>query len=142
MSEDDKRNTLIVELSKHSIHSVSYFQSLDNGTLIDKRGIVVLLLEAGIRNMTDIVSMSVDDQRNTMIVENAGHTHFFCLGATGYERRGSSTARNVMGQNAHYEIKYGDYSVVRSRVSRLVRALSAALRSIFSIFFNPKGGVP
>jgi hypothetical protein len=74
MSLEDQRNTVIVELSKHANMPVPYFQGLDNDALIEKGAVTVFLLKAGIRDALALQAMTDDDQRNTLIVEDAGHT--------------------------------------------------------------------
>jgi hypothetical protein len=76
MSEEDKRNALIVELSKHSLQEVPFFQGFDTQTLIGKGAILVFLITAGIRDAFALQGMSDGDQRNALIVENASHTEF------------------------------------------------------------------
>ena len=71
---DNKRNTLIQELSKHTNQSVEYFQRFDDDALIGKGAVVVFLTEAEIRDEKVLKNMSDDDQRNTLIVENNAHT--------------------------------------------------------------------
>ncbi|NML65452.1 hypothetical protein HHL22_09570 [Hymenobacter sp. RP-2-7] len=74
MSEEDKRNTLIVELSKHTSQSVAHFQGLPTDALVGSGAIAVFLQQAGIRSLADMLAMTDDDQRNTLIVENNLHT--------------------------------------------------------------------
>lgn len=77
MSTEDKRNTLIVEMSNHTrIPEPHYFQGFDTETLIGKAAILVFLIKAGIRDIPSLKGMSDDDQRNTLIVENGGHTQY------------------------------------------------------------------
>lgn len=77
MSSEDKRNTLIVEMSNHTrIPEQYYFQGFDTETLIGKAAILVFLIKAGIRDIPSLKGMSDDDQRNTLIVENVGHTQY------------------------------------------------------------------
>ena len=71
---ENKRNTLIVEMSTHSNQSVSYFQGLNDHELIGKGATVVFLRDAGIRDDAALRHLSTDDQRNTLIVVNNGHT--------------------------------------------------------------------
>ncbi len=74
MSRDDKRNTLIVELTKHSRQSVAHFQSLDDRALAGAGAVMVYLRLAGFRSDANLTTMSDDDQRNTLIVEIAAQT--------------------------------------------------------------------
>ncbi|GET35315.1 hypothetical protein [Microseira wollei] len=74
MSADDKRNSLIVAMTHNSNESVGYYQGLNNNDLIGEAAITVFLLKAGIRDTHALQSMSHDDQRNTLIVEDQGHS--------------------------------------------------------------------
>jgi len=75
MSMEDKRNTLIVEMSHHTrIPVPNFFQGFDTENLIAKAAILVFLIKAGIRDIPALQGMNDDDQRNTLIVENAAHT--------------------------------------------------------------------
>ena len=74
MPTEDKRNTLIVALSEQTNQPVGYFQGSDDNALVGKGATVVFLREAGIRDDNALKKMSDDDQRNTLIVVNNGHT--------------------------------------------------------------------
>jgi len=75
MMAEDKRNTLITELSARTrIPETFFFQRYDNDALVAKGAVFLLLREAGIRDDAQLRTMTVDDQRNTLIVENAGRT--------------------------------------------------------------------
>jgi hypothetical protein len=74
MSREDQRNTLIVELNGHTSRPAPYFQGFDDDTLIGKGAVAAFLHRAGIRDRPALRSMTDDDQRNTLIVENAGRT--------------------------------------------------------------------
>jgi|GEM_PF-1403439 len=74
MTQEDMRNTLIVEMSQQSNQSVQYFQKFDDNALVGKGATVVFLMEARIRDSGALKNMSDDDQRNTLIVENGIHT--------------------------------------------------------------------
>jgi len=67
MSNDDQRNTLIVELTAHS--NQTNYQSFDDFTLAGMGAALVLLRESRIRDDATLKTMSADDQRNTLIVE-------------------------------------------------------------------------
>lgn len=71
---ENKRNTLIVELSGHTNQSGGYFQGFDDDALVGKGATVVFLRGAGIRDDDALKNMSDDDQRNTLIVVNNGYT--------------------------------------------------------------------
>jgi hypothetical protein len=77
MSADDQRNTLIVEMAKHS--NQTNFQSFSDGDLAGAGLIMVFLLKGGIRTAAQLQTISVNDQRNIMIVEINGSTQ---LGGT------------------------------------------------------------
>jgi hypothetical protein len=67
MSHDDQRNTLIVEMTKHS--NQTNFQAFNDAEL-EGVGAVMLALRTGrMRDDAGLRGMSVDDQRNTLIVE-------------------------------------------------------------------------
>jgi hypothetical protein len=74
ISTEDKRNTLIVEMTNHSNESVQYFQKMNDDDLIGKGAMVVFLRAAGIRNDEQLKKMSTEDQRNALIVENNMHS--------------------------------------------------------------------
>ncbi len=73
MSNDDMRNTLIVELTRHS-HQADY-QRFDDDTLAGMGAMMVFLREGHLRNDAELGTMTADDQRNTAIVELDGETH-------------------------------------------------------------------
>jgi len=75
MSAGDQRNTLIVEMTKHSNQPVAHFQSLDDSHLAGVGAVMVFLLQGGIRDANALKTMSDDGQRNTAIVEIAAQTH-------------------------------------------------------------------
>ena len=74
MTYEDMRNTLIVEMSKHSNQSIGWFQGRDDATLGGMGAAVVLLRDTGIRDVAALRTMSADDQRNTLIVEMDAQT--------------------------------------------------------------------
>jgi hypothetical protein len=75
MSDEDQRNTLIVELSNHTNQSIEYFQGMDDTTLAGSGGVMVFLRENKIRDDASLKTMSNDDQRNTLIVEIGNRTN-------------------------------------------------------------------
>jgi hypothetical protein len=77
MSSEDQRNTLIVEMTKHS--NQTNFQAYGDDALGAMGAVMVMLRETGIRDDAALRSMSVEDQRNTLIVELNKQTG---LGAT------------------------------------------------------------
>jgi hypothetical protein len=74
MPTEDKRNSLINALSEQTNQPVGYFQGFDDNALVGKGATVVFLREAGIRDDNELKKMSDDNQRNTLIVVNNGHT--------------------------------------------------------------------
>ena len=67
MSAEDHRNTLIVEMTKHS--NQTNYQSYDNARLEGAGAVMTLLRRARIRDDAGLKRMSAEDQRNTLIVE-------------------------------------------------------------------------
>ncbi len=74
MPTAEKRNALVVELSKHTNQTVQYFSGFDDDTLVGKAAAAVFLREAGIRDDNALKNMSDGDQRNTLVVENNNRT--------------------------------------------------------------------
>ncbi len=74
MSYEDMRNTLIVEMSKHSNQGVPFYQGQDDATLGGMGAAMVFLRDTGIRDDAALRQMSADDQRNTLIVEMDAQT--------------------------------------------------------------------
>lgn len=75
MSHDDMRNTLIVEMTKHSNQSTESYQALNDAQLEGVGAVMVLMRHARIRDDGALRQMSADDQRNTLIVELDAQTH-------------------------------------------------------------------
>lgn len=69
MSDEDQRNTLIVELAHRTNQPVPHFQAMDNPTLAGTGAVLVFLRTTKIRTDEELKRMSDDDQRNTLIVE-------------------------------------------------------------------------
>ncbi len=69
MTSDDQRNTLIIEISKHSNTSAAVLQGLNDFELAGAGAALVFFKINGIRDDTTLRGMSIDDQRNTAIVE-------------------------------------------------------------------------
>ncbi|GAB2829821.1 hypothetical protein [Lentzea nigeriaca] len=67
MSDDDMRNTLIVEMTAHS--NQNDYQAYNDADLAGVGAVMVFLRETGIRDDAALRHMSADDQRNTAIVE-------------------------------------------------------------------------
>ena len=74
MSNDDQRNTLIVEMVGRTNQSVGHFQAMDDATLAGTGAVLVFLREARIRNDQELKTISDDDQRNILIVEIGAQT--------------------------------------------------------------------
>lgn len=75
MTKEDRRNTLIVEMSNHTNQGVPHFQGMNDETLAGVGAVLVFLRTARIRTDAQLKTMSDDDQRNTLIVEIDGQTH-------------------------------------------------------------------
>ena len=67
MSPEDQRNTLIVELSNRS--NQKNFQAFNDTALADAGAALVFLRAAKIRDDAQLKTMTIDDMRNTLIVE-------------------------------------------------------------------------
>jgi hypothetical protein len=72
VTADNQRNTLIVELATHS--NQTNLQSFNDFDLAGMGAALVFLRANGIRSDNDLKKMSVDDQRNTLIVEIEAQT--------------------------------------------------------------------
>ena len=73
MSNDDMRNTLIFELTRHS--QQDDYQSFDDDTLAGMGAVMVFLREGHLSDDAALSTMTADDQRNTLIFELDGQTH-------------------------------------------------------------------
>lgn len=71
MSDDNIRNTLIVELSNRTNESISYLQTKSNLELSVYSLLYTFLKTASIRSEDELQNMTLGSQRNTLIVENA-----------------------------------------------------------------------
>ncbi len=69
MGTDEQRNTLIFQLATHSKEDGGKLQGLNDFDLAGAGALFVLLREAKIRNDSELKTMTVDDMRNTFIVE-------------------------------------------------------------------------
>ncbi len=69
LSDEDRRNTLITELGNRTKDAIGYYQSLNNADLIGAGALLVFLRERPSRTDQEIKTMSVNDMRNTAIVE-------------------------------------------------------------------------
>ena len=73
MSDNDIRNTLIVELNNRTNESISYLQTQSNLELSVYSLLYTFLKIASIRTETELKNMTLGELRNTLIVENANH---------------------------------------------------------------------
>lgn len=71
MSHEDRRNTMIVELTNRTNQPVGHYQGMDDKTLGGTGALMVFIRMAAIRTDAEMKHMSDDDLRNTMIVEMA-----------------------------------------------------------------------
>lgn len=67
MSQEDQRNTLIVELSNRS--NQKNFQAFNDAALADAGAALVFLRTARIRDDAQLKTITIDDMRNILIVE-------------------------------------------------------------------------
>ena len=74
MTYEDMRNTLIVEMTKHSNQPTPWYQGQNDADLAGMGAAMVFLRHTGIRDDAALRQMSVDDQRNTLIVELGAQT--------------------------------------------------------------------
>lgn len=95
MSADDQRNTLIVELSGRT--KAFDYQSLNDYALAAAGAVLVLLRQARIRDDASLRTMSIDDMRNTLIVELAAQTG---LGSRLQELPSVDLVRAALGEDA------------------------------------------
>lgn len=84
MTPEDQRNTLIVEMARHSRQPASDYQAMSDADLAGAGAAMVFLRGSRIRDDAALKTMSADDQRNTLIVEIDGQTR---LGARLQELR-------------------------------------------------------
>ncbi|RHW27400.1 hypothetical protein D0Z08_09635 [Nocardioides immobilis] len=102
MGGEDQRNTLITELAARTAESVGALRARNNLDLSGAGAVLVLLRTAGIRDEAALRTMTVDDQRNTLITELAAITDLGNLqGLTNLELvrlalRGSGGVRGVL----------------------------------------------
>lgn len=75
VSNDDQRNTLIVELGGRTNQSGAHFQAMDDATLAGAGAVLVFLREAKVRDDAQLKTISDDDQRNLMIIEMGAQTN-------------------------------------------------------------------
>ena len=73
MSDEDERNTLIVELSGRS--NQHNFQAFNSFELAGMGAVLVFLRAARIRDDAQLKTITIDDMRNILIVEIDGQTH-------------------------------------------------------------------
>ena len=72
MSEDDKRNTLIVVLSGNSTEDVPYYQGQPNGSLIGFGGVLICLIKGNVVDVNLLKTISRANHREIIIesIEN------------------------------------------------------------------------
>ena len=117
MSDEDQRNTLIVELSSRTNQSVGHFQGMNNDTLAGTEAVLVFIRTAKIRTDSEIKSMSDDDLRNTLIVEIGIQT------GIGHELQGLSNMDLVLvGLGSDHATR----GIAPGRVSNFVRGVLLA----------------
>eukprot|EP00090_Calanus_glacialis_P046780 TRINITY_DN934_c0_g1_i4.p1 TRINITY_DN934_c0_g1~~TRINITY_DN934_c0_g1_i4.p1 ORF type:complete len:3509 (+),score=786.17 TRINITY_DN934_c0_g1_i4:1199-10528(+) len=87
MSEEDRRNTLIVELEKITSYTIAQLQGIQSngnlGSLVGIAAIAVFLESRSIRTVPELFTMTYDDQRNTLISdlnENGGFSVSYLQG--------------------------------------------------------------
>ncbi|NEQ79410.1 MAG: hypothetical protein F6K26_03865 [Moorea sp. SIO2I5] len=68
MSDEDKRNTVIVGLDLASADNIPYISSLDNNELIGSAALYIWLRDKKIRTKEDLSKMTLEHQRNTVAV--------------------------------------------------------------------------
>eukprot|EP00481_Brizalina_sp_1-RS-2013_P000900 TRINITY_DN214_c0_g1_i1.p1 TRINITY_DN214_c0_g1~~TRINITY_DN214_c0_g1_i1.p1 ORF type:complete len:129 (-),score=17.03 TRINITY_DN214_c0_g1_i1:322-708(-) len=68
-SEDDCRNTLIVEINGISNEAIGTIQGYDQTQIVGKIYTANILKLREFRTVNELKQMSTDDQRNTLIVE-------------------------------------------------------------------------
>jgi hypothetical protein len=73
MSHEDQRNTLIVEMAKHS--NQNNYKAFNDATLEGMGAVMVTLRSGRVRDDAALKTMSADDQRNILIVEMDRQTH-------------------------------------------------------------------
>jgi hypothetical protein len=92
----DQRNTLIFQLATHSKEDGGKLQGLNDFDLAGAGALFVLLRNGKIRNDTELKTMTVDDQRNVLIVEIGGQTG---LGSSLQGLRNMDLVRIALGQD-------------------------------------------
>jgi hypothetical protein len=142
MSEDDQRNTLIVELSGRSNqHNLQGFNSFD---LAGIGAVLVFMRTARIRDDAQLKTMSFDDMRNTLIVEIDGQTHLgsrlqglsnldLVLAGLGVDQRAPIAARQI-------EEKYRQIGGKQSLLGRPVNASLSVQSNGQGFFRDFRGG--
>jgi hypothetical protein len=74
MSHEDHRNTVIVELARHSSQPVEYYQGMSDDALAGAGAIMVFLLLSASRTAEQLATITDGDQRNIAIVEVGAST--------------------------------------------------------------------
>src|SRR6266700_836382 len=96
MTVDHQRNALIFQLATHSKEDGGKLQGLNDFDLAGAGALFVLLRDGKIRKDTELITMTVDDQRNTLIVEIDGQTG---LGSKSQGLRNMDLVRIALGQD-------------------------------------------
>ena len=96
MTADQQRNTLIFQLATHSKEDGGKLQGLNDFDLAGAGALFVLLRDGKIRKDTELKTMTVDDQRNVLIVEIGGQTG---LGSKLQGLRNMDLVRIALGQD-------------------------------------------
>lgn len=96
MTAEKQRNTLIFQLATHSKENGRNLQGLNDFDLAGAGALFVLLREGKIRTDTELKAMTVDDQRNVLIVEIGGQTG---LGSKLQGLRNMDLVRIALGEN-------------------------------------------
>ncbi|WP_459213084.1 hypothetical protein [Aquimarina rhabdastrellae] len=73
MSDENIRNTLIVELNNRTNENISYLQTQSNLELSVYSLLYTFLKTASIRTESELKNMTLGDLRNTLIIENANN---------------------------------------------------------------------
>ena len=85
MSEQDQRNAIIVECTNLAhVPGPTLFQGYNNVALTGKAAVIIFLLQTKIRSAEQLKTMTVDDQRNVVILANHDHTGREVLKMQGY----------------------------------------------------------
>lgn len=88
MPAAEKRRAVMAFVKKHTgAPAPGHFDALDDDALVGKAAVIAFLLRTRIRTVAELDRMSDDDQRNTLITENAGHTQRSVTALQGMDNR-------------------------------------------------------